>query len=63
MEDDKEKNQALPQVKQREGEEPRLAEVRMRSEQIPHSGAYVLGIVRDGACHRMSSFMNTDAVV
>ena len=49
VEDDKEKNQALPQVKQREGEEPRLAEVRMRSEQIPHSGAYVLGIVRDGA--------------
>ncbi|KZT74744.1 hypothetical protein DAEQUDRAFT_748005 [Daedalea quercina L-15889] len=51
VEDDKEKNQALPQVKQREGEEPRLAEVRMRSEQIPHSGAYVLGIVRDGQLH------------
>ncbi|TFY52613.1 hypothetical protein EVJ58_g9913 [Rhodofomes roseus] len=43
VEDDKEKNQALPQVKQREGEEPRLAEVRMRSEQVPHTGVYVLG--------------------
>lgn len=53
VEDDKEKNQALMQAKQREGEEPRLAEVRMRSEQIPHSGVYVLGIVRDGACHAL----------
>ena len=26
----------------------RLAEVRMRSEQIPQKGAYMLGIVRDG---------------
>ncbi|EPT04209.1 hypothetical protein FOMPIDRAFT_1027991 [Fomitopsis schrenkii] len=51
VEDDKEKNQALMQAKQREGEEPRLAEVRMRSEQIPHSGVYVLGIVRDGQLH------------
>lgn len=47
-EDDKEKNQELPNVKQREGEEPRLQEVRMRSEQLSQMGSYVLGIVRDG---------------
>ena len=28
--------------------DPRLTEVRMRSEQIPSKGAYMLGIVRDG---------------
>lgn len=48
VEDDKEKNQELPKVKQREGEEPRLSEVRMRSEQVPQSGSYVLGVLRDG---------------
>ncbi len=48
--DDKEKNQELPKVKQREGEEPRLSEVRLRSEQVPHMGAYVLGILRNGEC-------------
>ncbi|OCH96528.1 hypothetical protein OBBRIDRAFT_787085 [Obba rivulosa] len=48
VEDDKEKNQELSKMKQREGEEPRLTEVRLRSEQIPHVGAYVLGVVRDG---------------
>ena len=47
VEDDKEKNQE-PKVKQREGEEPRLSEVRLRSEQVPQAGAYVLGVVRDG---------------
>lgn len=47
--DDKEKNQESSlKGKQREGEEPRLSEVRMRSEQVPHNGAYVLGVVRDG---------------
>jgi DNA-directed RNA polymerase-3 subunit RPC5 len=46
--DDRDKNQELGKNKQREGEEPRLAEVRMRSEQIPQKGAYMLGIVRDG---------------
>ncbi|KAI0961412.1 hypothetical protein AcV7_000519 [Taiwanofungus camphoratus] len=51
VEDDKEKNQELQKAKQREGEEPRLGEVRMRSEQIPQVGAYVLGIVRDGRLH------------
>lgn len=49
--DDKEKNQELPKVKQREGEEPRLSEVRLRSEQVPHMGAYVLGILRNGRLH------------
>lgn len=47
-EDDKEKNQELPQVKQREGEEARLSEVRLRSEQVPQTGVYVLGILREG---------------
>ena len=48
VDDDKEKNQEEPKVKQREGEEPRLSEVRMRSEQVPHMGAYVLGVLREG---------------
>lgn len=28
--------------------DPRLTEVRMRSEQVQHRGAYMLGIIRDG---------------
>lgn len=48
-EDDKEKNQEQVKSKQREGEEPRLTEVRLHSERAPQMGAYVLGIVRDGA--------------
>ncbi|KAI0651728.1 Sin-like protein conserved region-domain-containing protein [Trametes meyenii] len=51
VEDDKEKNQELPKVKQREGEEARLSEVRMRSEQVPQQGAYVLGVLREGRLH------------
>lgn len=47
-EDDKEKNQETAKMKQREGEEPRLAEVRLRSEPVSQTGAYVLGVVRDG---------------
>lgn len=47
VEDDREKNQES-KIKQREGEEPRLAEVRMRSEEIPQRGTHMLGIVRDG---------------
>lgn len=47
-EDDKEKNQDAGKVKLKEGEEPRLTEIRLQSEQIQHTGAYVLGIVRDG---------------
>ncbi|KAF9229454.1 hypothetical protein BS17DRAFT_771488 [Gyrodon lividus] len=49
-EDDREKNQE-DQTKQREGEEPRLMENRLRSEQIPQLGAYILGAVRDGRLH------------
>ena len=41
--------------KLREGEEPRLGEVRMRSEQIPQKGAYLLGIVRHGGYHLIYS--------
>lgn len=48
VEDDREKNQEVPRLKQREGEEPRLAEVRLRSEQLPQMGAYVLGVLRNG---------------
>ena len=47
-EDDKEKNQELPKGKQREREEVRLSEVRMRSEQVPQVGGYVLGVLREG---------------
>ncbi|KAI0304912.1 DNA-directed RNA polymerase III subunit Rpc5 [Russula brevipes] len=50
MEDDKEKNQ-VSGSKLKEGEEPRLSEVRYRSEEIPHVGAYMLGVVRDGTLH------------
>ena len=53
VDDDKEKNQEEPKVKQREGEEPRLSEVRMRSEQVPHMGAYVLGVLREGGCYTL----------
>lgn len=47
--DDREKNQpSVPKGKQREGEGPRLSEIRMRSEPVPQTGAYVLGVVREG---------------
>lgn len=48
VDDDRDKNQEVGKGKQREEEKPRLGEVRMRSEQIPQKGAYMLGIVRDG---------------
>lgn len=48
QEDDCEKNQDTGKMKQMEGEEPRLIEVRMRSELIPQEGAYMLGVVRNG---------------
>lgn len=48
VQDDKEKNQEQNKLKQREGEEPRLTETRLRSEPIPQIGAYVLGVIRDG---------------
>lgn len=62
VEDDREKNQELLKVKQREGEEPRLAEVRMQSERVAHKGVYMLGIVRDGAsgARRLSWFVLAD---
>ena len=47
LEDDKERNQES-KVKQREGEQPRLSEVRMSSEEIPRAGTYMLGVVRNG---------------
>jgi DNA-directed RNA polymerase-3 subunit RPC5 len=47
VDDDREKNQES-KGKAREDNEPRLNEVRMRSEQIQQKGSYMLGIVRDG---------------
>ncbi|KDQ63764.1 hypothetical protein JAAARDRAFT_119631 [Jaapia argillacea MUCL 33604] len=47
-EDDREKNQESQKLKLKEGETPRLSEVRLRSEQIPQKGCYMLGVVRDG---------------
>jgi DNA-directed RNA polymerase III subunit RPC5 len=47
--DDREKNQEQQRTKQREGEEPRLSEVRMQSDRIEHKGAYMLGVVRGSA--------------
>ncbi|KAH7915401.1 hypothetical protein BJ138DRAFT_1142006 [Hygrophoropsis aurantiaca] len=44
LEDDREKNQDGGKAKQKEGEEPRLMEVRMRSERILEQGAYMLGV-------------------
>jgi DNA-directed RNA polymerase III subunit RPC5 len=46
--DDHEKNQEPGKAKQKEGEDPRLTEVRMRSEQIRQKGVHMLGVVRDG---------------
>lgn len=48
LEDDREKNQES-KIKQREGEQPRLSEVRMNSEEVPRTGTYMLGVVRNGA--------------
>jgi DNA-directed RNA polymerase-3 subunit RPC5 len=50
LEDDREKNQEV-QEKMRDDEDPRLSEVRLRSEEITQRGAHVLGIVRDGKLH------------
>lgn len=49
-EDDHEKNQAI-QSKGGEDEEPRLSEVRLRSENIPQKGTHMLGVVRNGKLH------------
>ncbi|KAH9486791.1 DNA-directed RNA polymerase III subunit rpc5 [Psilocybe cubensis] len=50
LEDDREKNQERID-KTREDEDPRISEVRLRSEEIPRRGAHILGIVRDGKLH------------
>ena len=47
LDDDKERNQES-KMKQREGEQPRLSEVRLSSEGIPHTGTYMMGVVRNG---------------
>ena len=46
-EDDREKNQE-DQLKQKEGEDPRLTDSRLHSDPIPQCGAYMLGVMRDG---------------
>lgn len=57
IEDDRERNQEL-KGKMREDEEPRLSEIRLRSEQIPQRGVHMLGVVRDGAfCFFLVSVM------
>jgi DNA-directed RNA polymerase-3 subunit RPC5 len=47
LEDDRDKNQDSKD-KMTEGEEPRLSEVRLKSEEIPQKAVYVLGFVKDG---------------
>lgn len=59
VDDDREKNQESS-IKTKEGEEPRLSEVRLRSEEIPHRNVYMLGIVRDGEC--LSFAMRIDPI-
>jgi len=54
LEDDKEKNQETTgtgKMKQEEPDKTRIGDVRMRSEEIPQAGSYMLGIVRDGRLH------------
>lgn len=51
LDDDRDKNQDPGKGKQKEDENPRLGEVRMRSERILQKGSYMLGIVRDGRSH------------
>lgn len=46
--DDREKNQ---EQKKEGDEEPRLTDIRMRSEQITQKGVYLLGIIRDDELH------------
>ncbi|KAJ3788971.1 DNA-directed RNA polymerase III subunit Rpc5 [Lentinula aff. detonsa] len=50
LDDDREQNQER-KGKGREGEEPRLAEVRLRSEEIPQRGVQMLGIVHENELH------------
>lgn len=46
IEDDVEKKQERKGLK--EGEEPRLGEIRLQSEQLPQRGVQMLGIIRNG---------------
>ncbi|KAJ4486309.1 DNA-directed RNA polymerase III subunit Rpc5 [Lentinula aciculospora] len=50
LDDDREKNQER-KGKGREEEEPRLAEIRLRSEEIPQRNVQMLGIVHDNELH------------
>ena len=52
LEDDRERNQ---EQKSREGQEPRLSEVRLKSEEIPQHGVYMLGVLHDGMFFHISS--------
>jgi DNA-directed RNA polymerase-3 subunit RPC5 len=52
VEDDRGKNQ---EKKEKYNDEaPRLTEVRLRSEEIAHRGAHVLGVIRDGSSVKIS---------
>ena len=55
VEDDREKNQDRAV---RNDEEPRLSEVRLRSEEIPPRGTHILGIVRDGTSRYILVYMS-----
>jgi len=58
LEDDKDKHQESKN-KLREDEEPRLSEIRLRSEEIVQKGAHVLGILRNGLFNlKTSSVLN-----
>jgi DNA-directed RNA polymerase-3 subunit RPC5 len=48
VEDDRGKNQERKE-RCRDDDAPRLTEVRLRSEEIAHQGAHVLGVIRDGS--------------
>ncbi|KAK7463729.1 hypothetical protein VKT23_005666 [Stygiomarasmius scandens] len=50
LEDDREKNQER-KGKEKANEEPRLTDVRLRSEEITLQGAQMLGVIRDGELH------------
>lgn len=48
LEDDREKNQEQRKGKEKENKEPRLSEVRLRSEEISQHSVHMLGIVQNG---------------
>ncbi|TDL28410.1 hypothetical protein BD410DRAFT_780909, partial [Rickenella mellea] len=49
--DDQENSQEPKKPKSKEPVEHRFNEVRLRSEQVPHRGVYMLGVLRDGRLH------------